>query len=228
MKTVKKTLTLAASLLLAASANASLIINDEIRNIDGDLDGSLDDLLISQIQFDVAANTHILFDSLVWEKTGVDLNHDGELTGFDSYMRLFSGTTALHVNNNDPSYGTNNSIDNSVTYKDSVFDYTFASAGSYLLTIGHFYYSTSEALIGYDTNKFFSDAMKFTPYANSTPKDHGDWQVSFNVLSGDLSNVRLLNPVQANLPTAVPEPSSMMLFLLAALGITSTRTRKNQ
>ena len=225
---VKKILTLVTSLLLATTANASLIVNDEIRNIDGDLDGNIDDLLISQIQFDVTANTHILFDSLVWEKTGLDLNNDGELTGFDAYMRLFSGTTALHVNNNDPSYGTANSIDNSVTYKDSVFDYTFANAGTYLLTIGHFYYSTSEALIGYDTNTFFSDAMKFTPYANNTPKDHGDWQMTFNVLSGGLSNITILNPAQGSLPTTVPEPSTMLLFLLAALSIGATRTRINQ
>ena len=214
---MKKIFCLMLGLLFALSANAALIIQDEITNIDGDLDGSLDDLLISQISFDVSAGTSILFDALVWEKTGVDLNNDGELTGFNNYMRLFSGTSLLFTHN-DEAFGPDLASDGSVDFKDGKFSYNFANAGSYLLTIGHFYYSSAEALLGYDKNKSFTDYMNFTPYQNAIAKDHGDWQLTFNVLSGELSNVNLLNPIQSQ---AVPEPATALLFLAGLLGLAS-------
>ncbi len=44
-------------------ASATTIVNGSIYNIDGD--GSSDDLLMSQVTFDVTAGTHLFIDSLV-------------------------------------------------------------------------------------------------------------------------------------------------------------------
>ena len=46
-------------------ASATTIVNGSIYNIDGDGDGSSDDLLMSQVTFDVTAGTHLFIDSLV-------------------------------------------------------------------------------------------------------------------------------------------------------------------
>ena len=94
MKNMLMKLMLLAGVALPVSASAA-VINGEIRTIDGDGDEVVNDLKISRVVFDVTAGTHVFFDSLVREWTGVDLNGDGHITGFDNYMILFNGTTSL-------------------------------------------------------------------------------------------------------------------------------------
>lgn len=218
---MKKLISLAALFCCYSNAGAVVIVSDEIRNIDGDLDGYVDDLLISQIAFDVTAGTQLRIDSLVWEYTGVDLNGDGELTGFDNYMRLYSGTTRI-ASNDDAAHGS----DGSVHSYDSQIHYLFGNAGSYMVTVGQLAYNDQSALAGYQANRPYTDYMQWTPYSSAVPADHGDWQLTFNVLSGSVSNVRVLNP--AGVTTAVPEPASLALIGLGLAGIGFTRkTKKN-
>ena len=191
------------------SAGASIIVDGSIYNIDGDNDGVADDLLISQIFFDVTAGTELFIDSLVWESTGVDITGDGEITGFDNYMRLFQGNTFL--TSNDDSGAT--FADGSVHRYDSAITYTFATAGTYMITTGQLFYSTTEALLGYDPNRAFRDYTRQN-------QDHGDWRLTFNVLAGEVSNVTGSDPV--------PEPATMLLFGTGLVGLVGSRLLKKK
>src|SRR6185436_12764681 len=92
----KKTLMALAMTVMAGVATAApVVVKGSIYNIDSNGDGQLDGRKISQVTFSVSAGTQVFFDSLVRESTGVDLNGDGVITGFDNYMMLLQGGNAL-------------------------------------------------------------------------------------------------------------------------------------
>lgn len=194
-------------LSVSSFANAGLVINGDIYNFDADTDGNADDLLISQITFDVTAGTQLLIDSLVWESTGVDLNGDGELTGFDNYMRLYSGATSL-TSNDDAPLGN----DGSVHSYDSQIAYFFDTAGSFMVTVGQLSYTAEEGLQGYDANRAYSD------YNGIDEIKHGDWQLTFSTTSGSVSNIQHANDI--------PEPSTLAIFALGIMGLVSRKFKK--
>ena len=193
--------------IMSANVSAAIVTSGEIFNIDGDGDGSVDDLLIQTISFDVTAGTSLLIDSLVWESTGVDLNGDGEITGFDNYMLLFQGGTQI-TGNDDAALGADGSVHN----YDSQIAWTFATAGTYSVSVGQLSYSLSDALLGYQVNRSYAD------YTN-TGKTHGDWQLTFNVQAGSLSNV-------TNGVSAVPVPAAVWLFGSGLIGLIGVARRK--
>lgn len=207
---MKKTYLIGATLAMAvmsANVSAAIVTSGEIFNIDGDSDGLVDDLLIQTISFDVTAGTQLFIDSLVWESTNVDLNGDGEITGFDNYMTLFQGGTQLY-SNDDAALGTDGSVHN----YDSAITYTFATAGTYSVSVGQLSYTLAEALQGYQVDRLFNDYT-------GAGKTHGDWQLTFNVQSGSLSNV-------TNGVSAVPVPAAVWLFGSGLLGLVGVARRK--
>jgi hypothetical protein len=195
---------------LVNSANAGLIVSGEIRNIDGDNDSAIDDSLISQISFYVSAGTSLTIDSLVREINNTDLNGDGEITGFDNFMRLFAGTTYLTGNDDYSTTGRD-----SLHRYDSLINYTFATAGTYMVTVGQLSYSTQEALQGYDTNRLYNNRE------SGGELDHGDWRLTFTANGGSVSNVNVINGV-----SQVPEPSTLAIFALGMIGLVSRRFKK--
>ncbi len=202
---------LAISALVAAPAAHAITLNGEIRNIDGDNDGFADDLRIQRISFDVTAGTSLFFDSLVWEATGVDLNGDGELTGFDNYMMLLTAGGSYLTANDDSgaTYG-----DGSVHPYDSTIGYTFGTAGTYVITLGQLAYSTSEAMQGYQANRNYYDY-------NGNNLDHGDWRLTISVNSGSISNLSYSNS------NSVPDTATVGAMLGAAiLGLAAFKRRR--
>lgn len=202
---------LALAALVAAPAAHAITLNGEIRNIDGDNDGFADDLLIQRISFDVTAGTSLFFDSLVWEATGVDLNGDGELTGFDNYMMLLTAGGSYLTANDDSgaTYG-----DGSVHPYDSTIGYTFGAAGTYVITLGQLAYSTSEAMQGYQANRNYYDY-------NGNNLDHGDWRLTISVNSGSISNLSYSNS------NSVPDTATVGAMLGAAiLGLAAFKRRR--
>ena len=181
---MRKTMILVLSLGL--SVNAAFGFWDELRLIDGDDDGQIDDSLIQQITFDVTAGTTLSIASFAWESTvsppdlGYDLNSDGEVTAFDSYMHLYSGFTLLAENNDDAFHPHPYAF---ITNLNSHISYTFNEAGTYMVTIGQYDYSTEEAFAGYQIDRGFSYGFGV---------DHADYELIFNASSGAVSNITVL------------------------------------
>ena len=85
-----------------------------------------------------------------------------------------------------------------------------------MMTVGKLWYSTQEALLGYDPNSIYPD------YTGNS-QDHGAWRLTFDALSGSVSNVR-----GGYTPDPVPEPATMLLFGTGLAGLAGLRRRQGK
>jgi hypothetical protein len=189
----------------AGPAHAQIVTSGELvlRDFGGDPENL--DVTIDRITFHVAAGTTISFDALCWEspftETG-DLNGDGEITWTDLQMTLLDGTGQILVRHDDGVRGA----DGSITGLDGNFTYTFAAAGEYVLAVGSTLpdfslFTQAEVLQGYRLD-FDWPRISF-----GLGMQHGDWQVTFNILAGSVTGIvvdTLGNPATPN-PNSPPQ-----------------------
>lgn len=197
--------------IAASSLAGATVLNGTVANFDADGDGIADDLNIARITFTVTAGTQVFFDALARESTGVDLNGDGLITGFDSYMMLFDARGNTLTIGDDWMAPT---PDGSVDFFDSAIRWTFAQAGTYMITIGQGTYFQHEALQGFEANR---------PYDSFIGNhDFGAWRLAMTATGGTLSNV-----AQVGVPASqVPEPASLLLLGAGLAGAAAARRRR--
>lgn len=195
----------AVSLCLAAlsTAQASIRLVGKIHQIDGDGDTFADDLKISRILFTVTAGTTVEFDALVWESRRDDLNGDGFITAFNSQFGLLTASGAFLAYNDDD--GGPVDQNGSLTVSDPAMEYTFATAGTYMLTIGQSFYDP----VPYGFQGYVPD----TPYyaANNLGYKWGAWTVDMRWSGGSVTNVIALDDT-------VPEPATIGVWSLLGIG----------
>jgi hypothetical protein len=183
---------LAALLAAAGEARAQIVTSGELVLRDFGGDPAILDVTIDRITFYAAAGTTINFDGLCWEspftETG-DLNGDGEITWTDFQMTLLDGTGQILVRHDDGLSGAAGlGNDGSITRFDGNFTYTFVDESTYVLAVGSTLpdfrlFSQVEALQGYRLD-FARPGISF-----GQGQQHGDWQVTFNVLAGSVSDI---------------------------------------
>ncbi|WP_201303333.1 DVUA0089 family protein [Massilia sp. 9I] len=197
--------------IAASSVAGATVLNGTIANFDADADGIADDLNIARITFNVSAGTQVFFDVLARESTGVDLNGDGLITGFDSYLMLFDARGNTLTIGDDWMAPT---PDGSVDFFDSAIRWTFAEAGTYMITLGQGTYFQDEALQGYEANR---------PYdAFIGNQNFGAWRLTMTATGGTLSDV-----VQDGVPVSqVPEPGSLLLLGAGLAGVAAARRKR--
>lgn len=160
----------------------------------------------------------VKIDVLSWEHdsdpngTGndIDLNGDGEIAYFDSYIHLFTDDGSLDISDlidsNDDDF-TNTYGDGSIYGYDSYLSLALG-AGDYILAIGSFFLDANDAI---GNSNFSSGDYPVTSDFDlddvADRNDHGDYRITFN---GDLT-------VEGAEGT-VPEPTSLTLWGLGLLG----------
>ena len=176
---------------LAGPTQPPIVTSGEWVLGDFDDDSLVDEASIDSITFDVTAGTSVNFDALVFESIviGVDLNGDGELTKADAGMVLFDEDGNTLVQHDDAPPGVFGD-DGSQSRIDGNFDYTFQTGGTFTLAISAngYFLTPEDALAGYIDYRIIGPAFRD---ANDDDGDHADWQLTLNVLSGYVYNVRV-------------------------------------
>jgi hypothetical protein len=137
---------------------------------------------VGRIPFTVNTSGNVDIDLLSVELRDADManqdvNGDDEIAYIDPYIYVFKDDGSL-VAENDDSWGTQGAADGSISSRDSFWS-GYLEAGNYILCVGDYQLSQSDAATETNYNSF-------GPFGSgdSVVTDHGDYQVTF---TGDIT-----------------------------------------
>lgn len=215
------------SFSLASQAGASLVISDSLSAADLNGDGEVNEVVVSLLEFSVLDNTTATFDVLAAEYlfgNQTDLNGDGEITGFDSKFWIYDIAGNNYIGGNDEDFYNLGKSDGSINMSDSFAEVYFSDAGRYLLGIGLADFTYKEMMRGYQNNAYL--------FSNITLDKHyetADWQLTINVLEGDIYDPKKRNPYGEPPEVAeVSEPSTLAILGMGLLGAGFLRKKRQR
>ena len=156
----------------------------------------------------------------------LDIDTDGYGGGFDATMHLFDANGTLIAYNDDAGYDPGSTTDGLYYYNAFIGSYTLTSSGAFYVAVSDY----ANFANGFGSGSFTSLVRPDTLYGGEavTGATFGDDSFSGNGFYGGVQQYNLHISNTVPLSAAVPEPASIAMWGLGALGLVLAGRKRRQ